>query len=73
MVYKFFDKTSSNCCVKIEVMPSERPLDVVTRQSAENLHKPIIGKLEKRKFYSSFKDKICDADLADMQLIHKFK
>ena len=54
-------------------MPSQRPLDAVTRQSAENLHKPIIGKLEKRKFYSSFKDNVCDADLADMQLIRKFK
>ena len=46
---KFFDKTSSSCCVKTEIMPSQPPLDVVMRQSAENLHKPIIGKLEKCK------------------------
>ena len=43
-----------------------------TQQLAEELHKPIIGKFEKRKVYSSFKDNIWGADLADMQLICKF-
>ena len=41
------------------------------QQLAEELHKPVISKLEKRKFYSFFKDKILGADLADMQLISK--
>ena len=39
---------------------------------ANELHKPIIRKFNKRKVYSSFKDNIWDADLADMQLLSKF-
>ena len=42
------------------------------QQLAEDLQKPIIRKLEKRKVYSSFTDNIWDADLADMQLISKY-
>ena len=34
---------------------------------------PIIRKFNKRKVHSPFIDNICGADLADMQLIHKFK
>ena len=41
-------------------------------QLAEELHKPIIRKLKKRKVYSAFRDNIWGADLADMQLISKF-
>ena len=41
-------------------------------QLAEELYKPIIRKFKKRKVYSAFKDNVCDADLADMQLINKF-
>ena len=41
-------------------------------QLAEELHKPIIRKLKKRKVYSTFKDNIWGADLADMHLIRKF-
>ena len=42
-------------------------------QLTEELHKPIIKKLKrKRKVYSSFRDNIWSADLADMQLISKF-
>ena len=40
-------------------------------QLAEELHKPIIRKFKKRKVYSTFKDNIWGADLADMQLISK--
>ena len=64
MVYKFFDKKSSGGVVKIEIMPNQ--------QLAEELHKPIVRKFEKRKVYSFFKDNIWDADLADMQLIKEF-
>ena len=39
---------------------------------AEELHKPIIRKFKKRKVYSTFKNNIWGADLADMQLINKF-
>ena len=38
---------------------------------AEELHKPIIRTYQKEK-YSTFKDNIWGADLADMQLISKF-
>ena len=42
------------------------------QQLAEELHKPIIKNLKKRRVYSLFKDNIWDADLADVQLIRKF-
>ena len=41
-------------------------------QLADELHKPIIRKFKKRKVYSSFRDNIWGADLADMQLLNKF-
>ena len=42
------------------------------QESAEELHKLIIGKFKKRKVHSPFKDNIWGANLADMQLISKF-
>ena len=42
------------------------------KELAEELHKPINRKFEKRKVHSSFIDNIWGADLADMQLISKF-
>ena len=39
----------------------------------EELNKAIIRKFEKRKLCSSFEDNIWSADLADMQLICKYK
>ena len=62
MVYKFFDKKSSDSGIKS--MPNQ--------QLANELHKPIIRKFQKRKVYSSFEDNIWDADLADVQLISKY-
>ena len=47
-------------------------MDLAGLQLTEELHKPIIKKFKKRKVYSGFKDHICGADLADMQLISKF-
>ena len=42
-------------------------------QLADELHKPIIRKIKKkRKVYSAFKDNTWDADLADMQLLSKY-
>ena len=38
---------------------------------AEETNKPIIRKFGKRKVYSSLKDNIGGADLADIQLISK--
>ena len=42
------------------------------QELAEELHKPITKKIEKRKVHSSFIDNILGADLANMQLISKF-
>ena len=65
MFYKFFDENSaSDGSVKNENMPDQ--------QLAEELHKPIIRKFEKRKVYSFFKDNIWGDDLASKQLISKF-
>ena len=64
MVYKFFDKKSKGSGFKSAIEQNE--------QIAEELHKLPIGKFEKRKLYSSFKDDIWGAVLADMQLISKF-
>ena len=61
MVYKFFHKKTS---VKKE--------NISNKESAEELHKPIIRKFEKRKVHSPFIDNIWGAGLADMQMISKF-
>ena len=42
------------------------------QQLANELHKPIIKIFKRGKVYSSFKDNIWGADLADMQLISEF-
>ena len=46
---------------------------ISNQQLAEELHKSITRKFEKQKITSSFKDNIWSADLADMQLISKYK
>ena len=66
MVYKYFDKKSTGSGVNMHEN-NECSLDL-----AEGLHKPIIIKFKKRTVCSRFKDNICGADLADMQLISKF-
>ena len=43
-----------------------------SQQLPEELHKPIIRKFKKRWLYSSFKENIWGADLADIQLISKY-
>ena len=61
MVFKFFDKKSEG---------SGRPLSSASQivnnkeniQLADELHKLIIRKFEKRKVYSSFRDNIWGAD-----------
>ena len=68
MVYKFFDKKSSGSGVK-HVNTKRTPQN---EQLADELHKPIIRKFEKRKVYAAFKDDIWGADLADMQLLSKY-
>ena len=68
MVYKFFDKKLSESGVKhvnTKLIPQNEQL-------ADEFHKPIIRKLEKRKVYSTFKDNIWGVDAADMQLSSKY-
>ena len=61
MVYKFFDKKSMGSGTG---KPSFSIL-------ADELHKPIIRKFNKRKVYSQFKDNIWGVDLADMQSLSR--
>ena len=73
MVYNFFDKKSAKGCnAMITNKFSFESAIKQNEQVAEELHKPIITKVKKRKVYSSFKDNISGVDLADMQLISKF-
>ena len=65
MVYKLFDKKSKGSGIKNEIKENQK--------LANELHKPIIRKLKKIKVYPSFKDNIWGVDLADMQLISKYK
>ena len=46
--------------------------NMLNKELAKELHKPIIRKCNKRKVHSPFIDNIWGAHLADMQLISKF-
>ena len=66
MVYKFFHKNSEGSgVVNTKLTPQNQQL-------AEELHKPITKKFEKRKVHAAFKDNIWGADLADMQLLSRY-
>ena len=69
MVYKFFHKKSASLADKSAKGSDINPMS--NQQLADELHKPIIKKPEKRRVYSSFKDNILGVDLADMQSISK--
>ena len=62
MVYKFFDKKSRGSGMVNEP----------NYQLANEFHKPIIRKFQKRKVYSSFRDNIWGVDLADVQSLSKY-
>ena len=61
MVYKFFDKKSTGSRI------ARDSSSII----ADELHKPIINKFNKRKVYSQFKDNIWGVDLADMQSLSR--
>ena len=63
MTYKFSDKKTKGSGIANNKQNT---------QLANELHKRIIRKFEKRKVYSSFRDNVCVADLADMQLLSNF-
>ena len=64
MIHKFFDEKTSGSSIKNE--------NISNKELAEELHKPIIRKFNKRKVHSPFIDNIWGTDLAYMQLISKF-
>ena len=59
MVYKFFDKKSTGSGFKSSSI------------LADELHKPIIKKFDKRKVYSQFKDNLWGVHLEDMQSLSR--
>ena len=59
MVYKFFDKKSTGSGIASSSI------------LADELHKPVIKKFDKRKVYSQFKDNIWGLDLADMKSLSR--
>ena len=76
MVYKFFDEKSTAKPSSLERMGSGIAKDITKSSSlilADQLHKPVIKKFNKRKVYSKFKDNIWGVDLADMQSLSKKK
>ena len=76
MVYKFFDKKSTAEPSSLErTMSGFKKLKNTTKPSssilADERHKPIIRKFNKRKVCSQFKDNIWGVDLADMQSLSR--
>ena len=76
MVYKVFDKTSMAEPSSLERIGSGvKKLKNTTKPSssilADELHKPVIKKFEKRKVCSQFKNNIWRVDLADMQSLSR--
>ena len=63
MVHKCFDKKSKGSGIDTNES---------NYQLANELHEPIIKKIQKREFYSSFKDNIWGVDLTDMQSLSKY-
>ena len=58
-----FRANTSSGAIKSKTIPNQ--------QLADELHEPIIKKFLKRNVYSSFKDNIWGAEMADIQLISK--
>ena len=67
MVYKFFDKKSTESGFK-KLKNTTKPSSSIL---ADERYKPIIRKFNKRKIYSQFKDNIWGVDLADMQSLSR--
>ena len=75
VVYKYFDKKpfSSNTyamCTNKFAGDGVKNENMLEQQLAEELHKPIIRKFEKRNVHSSFIDNIWGVDLASKFIIY---
>ena len=68
MLYKFFDKKSTGSGIA-----TAGPSALARSSSilADELHKPVIKKFNKRKVYSQFKDNIWGVDLVDMKSLSR--
>ena len=88
MVYNFFDKKATaepsslersakhvigSGLKKLKDTAKPSSLERSSLILADELHKPVIKKFNKRKVYSQFKDNILGVDLADMQSLSKKK
>ena len=72
MVYKFFDKKSMGSGFKkLQKTAKSSSLGRSSSILADELHKPVIKKFDKRKVYSQFKDNIWGVDLVDMQSLSR--
>ena len=67
IVCKFFDKKSMGSGFKNLKNTTKSSSSIL----ADEVHKPVIKKFEKRKVYSQFKDNIWGVDLADMQSLSR--
>ena len=67
ILYKFFDKKSTGSGFK-KLKNTTKPSSSIL---ADELHKPIIRKFNKRKVCSQFKDNIWGVDLTDMQSLSR--
>ena len=71
-MYTFFDKESKESGVKkLKNTTKSSSLERSSLILADELHKPVIKKFNKRKVYLQFKDNIWGVDLADMQSLSK--
>ena len=70
MIYNFFDKRTSGRGIANENISNQRPLDLATRELAEELYKRIIRKF-KKKSTLTFYGQYLGANLVHMQLISK--
>ena len=68
MVYKFFEKKSTAEPSSLEHMGSGNASSSIL---ADELHKTVIKKFNKRKVYSQFKDNIWGVDLMDMRSLSR--
>ena len=72
MFYTFFDKkTTAEPSAKLVMGIGVKKSKDSSLILADELHKPVIKKFNKRKVYSQFKDNIWGVDLADMQSLSR--
>ena len=72
MVYTFFDKKTKGSRVTTLANKSAVKSTPQNEQLAEESHKHIVRKFQKRRVYASYKDAIWAADLAEVQSLSKY-